>query len=119
MANEITYSIAISINKSGYGVTGSVSRTKDMSGTEMAALTQSLTTSQSTLSIGGCDQIQSVLIQNLSAVESVVVCLDSGLTQRLSTIGPLGGICLEAPPTTLYVATVANTADVWVVCCEN
>lgn len=119
MAAEINYSITFSASKNGISVNGSVSLAKDMSGSEMSAQTQSLTTSQSTLSIGSCDQIQSVFIQNLSSTESVKVCLDSGLTQRLSTIKPLGGVLLEQPPTALYVATVANTADIWVVACED
>jgi hypothetical protein len=119
MANEINYTISIQVAKSGIGLSGSVSLAKDMSGSEMSGQTQSLTTSQSALSVGSCDQLQSVFIQNMSSTESVKVCLDSGLTQRLSTIKPLGGILLEQPPTALYVATVANTADIWVLACED
>lgn len=119
MSLEISTSASISVTKNGISVAGSKNVTRDMAGSEMLAATQTLTTATSQITVGGCDDIKNIFIQNLSDTESVDIGLNTPLTQKCSTLLPGGFILLEQPPLALYAKTVANTADIWVVVTES
>lgn len=122
MASEIYYGLNLIISKNGASVaSGSISKTKDMSGTEMIASVQATSTSPAQLSIGGCDTLQTVVLKNMSTTtgENIQVGLNTPITQRIATIVPGGAILLEKPPATLYVTAEAGTPELWVVAGED
>jgi len=119
MANEITISVSLSVNKDS-NVNGSATLSKDMAGAEMIGATQSLTTTAAAVNVGGCDQLKAILIKNMSTTESVHVGLDNtAISQRIATISPRNAIILDSPPSALYARTVSGTGDIWVAACED
>lgn len=119
MAAEIIANVSLTITKNGFTVTGSKAASKDMTGTEMQAGTQSTSTTTAQINVGGCDQIESILIINQDATNSVQIGLNTPLTQRCATIKPGSFIFLDSPPALLYALASAGTPDIWVVVCES
>ena len=120
MANEITLSASLAASKGGASVSGSGSTTLSLSGTEMAAIVQNMSTTGAAIDVGGCDQNQAILIKNLDAAIAVTVGLVNGNppTQVVSVI-PAGGVVLLTGVGTLYGASASGTPDIFIVTVET
>lgn len=113
MADEITYSVEMSVSKGGAAVnSGTLSATVDMTGVDVAALTQSIGTSNEQIDVGpditgDCR----VVIKNLDGTNYVEIFKDNANAHLLSKL-PAGESCLltHVPSGSLYAR--ANTAAV-------
>ena len=92
MANEITTSFSFAASKGGASIaTGTLSKTSDMSGTDMGTVTQSIGTSNEALDIpADVSGDVKICIKNLDATNFVGIYRDSGATpsQLLSKLYP-------------------------------
>jgi hypothetical protein len=117
MASEINLSASLTATKNGAGVDGNGSLVLDMSGTEMSALVQTLSTSEAQLTLGGVDSLAAILIKNLSAV-AVTISLNTPATQVVSIVPANGIVLLTGVSTTLYGKCASGTADIFIVAVE-
>jgi hypothetical protein len=118
MPNEINVLLNLAISKGGASWTGSLTKSKDLTGDDGISATQILSTAVVALAVGALAQNNAVFIKNLDATDSVKVGIDNAMANRFATIPPGSGIYLESPPA-LWVQATANTPRILVVACEN
>jgi hypothetical protein len=123
MANETSTTITLSSTKNGATVTGgangSGSKSYDMAGTEMIGAVQTFTTSESAVSLGGCDSVEALYIKNLDGTNDLTIGFANPIVTVLSVIKPGGSILVTGVSTTLYGKSSASTVDANVVCAED
>lgn len=121
MANEITYSASLSVSKNGVSVSGSKSKTADMSGSEMLSSVQTFTTTSAAVNIGGCDSVACIQIQNLDSTNTLHVSTTNPATtsNHFTAIPPLAVAQIPGAPTALYAITSAGTIEAFVVAVES
>lgn len=119
MANEITIACSISAAKNGASVDGVAGVTRDMTGTEMIGSVQQFSTSETAVSLGGCDQAGNLFIKNLATSGTITIGLDNPITLVLSVIQPGAAILVSGVSTTLYGKSSAGTLDANIVCAET
>jgi hypothetical protein len=111
MANEITRVVSITVSKGGASISsGTISQTIDMTGVDMATITQAIGTSNEALGVptdvsGDVD----LVVKNLDSANYVEIFKDSGNTHLLSKLFA-GQACslTNVPAASLYAR--ANTA---------
>lgn len=119
MANEIQFSVSMSASKGGASISGSASKVLDMSGTEMTSIVQNFTTSESTVSLGGVDQAEVLLIKNMDGTNDLTIGLNNPITQTVAVIPPGAGILVTGISTTLYGKSSASTVDAFICVVET
>ena len=120
MANEISASCALTAVKGGAQASGAASWALNLAGTEMIASVQNFGTANSQgVSIGGCDQVQSIMIRNMDTTNNLTVSLDGTHTQVVSVIPPGASILLSNASLTLFAKSSAATVDAFVVAVET
>ena len=127
MANEILIAASISASKGGGSVSGSMSTYLTLTGSEMIATVQTISTAVAAVPIGGCDQIQAIMIKNMPLLSdgvtantaTITVGLDNPITQTVAVIPPGGAALIPGANTTLYWKASAGTPDGMVVAVEN
>jgi hypothetical protein len=107
MANEISYAVSLVSNKGGVSITGSASKTKDMSGDQMITNVQSVGTSAEAVVLGDISLPGMVLLKNMDSTNYIEIALDSGITQVFSKL-LAGESSLVHAVATIYAK--ANTA---------
>lgn len=121
MADEISVSASLSVNKNGALVTASSSIAIDMAGTEMISSVQQFSTADTqAISLGGCDSVGAILIKNMEAEggNNLTVSLNATHTQVISVIPPQCAILLHGVSTTIYAKSSASTVEAFVACGE-
>lgn len=119
MASEISFGANISVSKGGATVSGSGTHSMDMAGTEMIGAVQNFGTSESAVSIGGCDQVAALYVKNLDATNNLTLGFANPIVTVLSVLLPGQCILVTGVSTTLYGKSSASTVDANVVCVEN
>ncbi len=119
MASEITLGCNLTATKNGATVTGSGSKTLDMSGTEMIGAVQTFTTSEAAVSIGGCDSVAALYVKNLDGTNTLTLGFANPIVTILSVLQPGGEILVTGVSTTLYGKSGASTVDANIVCVES
>jgi hypothetical protein len=111
MANEAFLSINFNARKNGASIGQPMSKRFDMTGSEMAQLTQNIGTTAEVLDFANIPGApQAVMLQNLDATNFVEIGGDSGLTVFKFKINP--GQAAYFTPTSGTVYAKANTAAV-------
>ena len=98
MANEISISVSLAATKNSATMSLSGTATQDMTGSDMTQVTQELTaTPEILLLVDVATPAAYIYIRNLeTAATDIYVSLDSGGTQKISTIKP-GKFILLSP----------------------
>jgi hypothetical protein len=118
MSSEIAIGCSLTATKNGATVSGSGTKSIDMSGTEMIGAVQTFTTSESAVSLGGCDSVAALYVKNLDGTNNLTLGFANPIVTVLSVIPPGGEILVTGVSTTLYGKSSASTVDANVVCVE-
>ena len=86
MANEISFSTSMSAAKNSATVSGSFSKTKDMSGDQMITNVQAIGTSNEAIVLGDISLPGVVMFKNMDATNYIELALDSSTTQVFSKL---------------------------------
>jgi len=120
MANEISAAVSLGVSKNGATISNSYNGNGDLSGTEMLSSVQQFSTANSqAVSIGGCDQVNALMIKNLDSSIAITVSLDTTHTQVISVIPAGRAVLLWGIATTFYCKSASGTVDVMVTVCET
>lgn len=119
MANEVTISLSLGINKSGVASSLSHALQRDLTGANQISQVQSLTTDEEAIIFGDLGNVAHLALRNLSADNPVVISLDDQGADILCTLAPGDVAYLPAPSATLYAKASTATADLAVVACET
>jgi hypothetical protein len=108
MANEVNWSVSLSANKNGAGISGSGSNSITMSGDTMIENVQTVGTSAELIVLEDVDSPSQILLKNLDATNYVEIALDSGMTNKFAKLLPGEALLIRPSSATLYAR--ANTA---------
>ncbi len=118
MSSEISCGCSLTATKNGATVSGSGTKSLDMSGTEMIANVQTFTTSEAAIQLGGCDSVSQLYVKNLDSTNTLTLGFANPIVTILSVIQPGDMIKVTGVSTTLYGKSGASTVDANVVCVE-
>jgi hypothetical protein len=126
MANEIKLTVQLSASKDGATISQAIAKLLDLDGTEMYGAGQILSTTEAAIAIGGCDQLQVLVVMNRTKkpdgtdnTADVSVGLANPIVTAISVIPPGGCIVLMGCPTTLYAKASAGTPEIFVTAVED
>lgn len=107
MADEISFSASLSINRNGVTTSASASKNATQTGTDYQLGTQTIGTAAEQLNKGDIGTIGYVFVKNLDPTNYVELALDAGFTQIFAKLLP-GEFCVI--PTQQQYYARANTA---------
>lgn len=121
MANEITYVVSLSASKGGASInSGTISDTLDMTGVDMATVTQDVDASNEALDVPA-DVTGDVhlVVKNLDSAKTLYVYKDNADAHLLSKLGPGEACSLRSvPASSLYVKASAADCQIQFWICE-
>lgn len=127
MSQEINFTVSLAVAKNGSGSAAcSATGTADLTGSEYAGIVQTLSTTEAAVNIGGCDQLQAIMIKNQpfkpdgsDNPDNVILGLANPIVTPIATIPPGKAIILWGAPTTIYAKSSAATPDIFIVPVET
>lgn len=111
MANEISITVAFSVNKDGTSISSAVSKQVTMSGSAKIANVQSIGTSSEALQIGDITDLGYLFLQNLDATNFIQLSLTTPVTAGNAFIKLLPGEPAFVPCRNETIYALADTGS--------
>ena len=122
MANEVTISVSLQINKNGVLQQLAKTVNRDLSGNNQISNVQTIGTDAEILSIGDLGNINHLAVVHLGTTEnSVEISLENDASNPFANLAPGDVLYLPLPAATtqIYAMATGGTADLAILACET